>query len=328
MVLHFGKATGIFVRTMPFVLLRMGVGILLGVVSILYFGIVLWLGFRLLEAGSISGPIAGIGLLLSVGVFVAAWRLFSRYVLYLVKAGHIAVIAHAVETGEVPSDQLRFGKDRVAEHFAEASVLFAVDQAIKTVIKQFNDGVVSLANIASVVPALRTVIKLIGKAIAIASSYIDEAIIAYMFINPEKNAWTAARDGVVLYGKNWKPVLGSTLAIVIGMYVAGFALLLVLSPVANVLSGLSSTLEVASWAVLVGLFLTVYVGFLKPWVKTVVITTFLVESRDTTPDSATVDRISERSEKFTELVSKADETTADDQPREPDPKPVSGASGR
>ncbi|MEY7849406.1 hypothetical protein AB7C87_09445 [Natrarchaeobius sp. A-rgal3] len=326
MVLHFRRATGVFVRTMPFVFLRMGVGILLGIISILYFGTVLWLGFRLLESGSVSGPIAGIGLLLSVGVFIAGWRLFSRYVLYLVKAGHIAVIAHAVETGEVPSNQLRFGKDRVADHFAEASVLFAVDQAIKTVIKQFNDGVVSLASIASLVPALRTVIRLIGKAIAIASSYIDEAIIAYMFTNPEKDAWNAAKDGVVLYGKNWKPVLGSTLLIVLGMYATGFLLLVALSPVANLLSGLSSTLELASWAVLVGLFLTVYVGLLKPWVKTVVITTFIVESRDSTPDSATVDRIADRSEKFSELVSKAEDERPDESPHDPNPTPVAGAN--
>ncbi|MFP8954711.1 hypothetical protein ACLI4Z_17365 [Natrialbaceae archaeon A-arb3/5] len=319
---HFKKATSIFRKTMPFVLLRIGVGVLLGVVSILYFGFVLWAGLALLDAGTISGPIAGIGLLVSIGLFFGAWRLFGRYVLYLVKAGHIAVIAHIVETGEVPPNQIQYGKDQVTEHFAEASVLFAVDKLIKAVIKQFNKGALSFANLFSAVPTLRQLITLVTKAIAIAASYIDEAIIAYMFTNPDKNTWAAARDGVVCYGKNWKPVLGSTLVIVLGMYAVGLGLLLALTPVASLLGNLSPTFEVAGWAVVLGLFLTVYVGLLKPWVKTVVITTFLVESRDTSPDSATMDRIAERSEKFTELVNKADEETPAERRQEPDPAPV------
>ncbi|RQG86148.1 hypothetical protein EA462_16890 [Natrarchaeobius halalkaliphilus] len=328
MVLHFRKATSIFRKTMPFVLLRMGVGILLGLVTVLYFGVILWFGLSLLDSGTLSGPIAGVGLLVAVVLFVGAWRLAARYILYMVKAGHIAVIAHIVETGEVPPNQFQYGKERVTEHFTEASALFAVDALIKGVIKQFNDGALSFAKSFAVVPALRQLIQIVGKAVAIAASYIDEAIIAYMFTNPDKNAWTAARDGVVLYGKNWRPVLGSTMLIVLGMYAAGLGVLLALTPLANVLGNLSPALEVTGWAVVGGLFLTIYVGFLKPWVKTVVITTFLIEAGETSPDSATMDRIADRSEKFTELMSKADEETPDDRSEQPDRTPVTGAKAQ
>lgn len=324
MVLHFRQATRIYAKTLPFVLLRLGIGLLLGVLSILYFGGVFYVGYRLLEAGTISGWIAVVGLVVALGAFVWFWRLLSRYVLYLIKAAHIAVIAHVVETGDVPDNQLQYGKSQVSERFTEASALFAVDQVIKAVVKQFNDAVVSFSGLFSVVPALKQLIQFVGKAIAIAASYIDEAIIAHMFVSDEENPWRSARDGVVLYGKHWKPVLGSTMLIVLGMYATAFVLLLALTPLATVLSGLSTTLEAVSWVLVGGVFLTIYTGFLKPWVKTVVITTFLVESRDTEPDSETMDRIAGRSERFQELISKADDDGPTEQPSKPDSHPVSG----
>ncbi|ELY42619.1 hypothetical protein [Natronorubrum sulfidifaciens] len=309
MVLHFRQATGVYGKTLPFVLLRIGVGLLLGIVSVLYFGTVLWIGHRFLEAGTISGWIAAIGLLIAVGLFVWGWRLFSRYVLYLVKAAHIAVIAHIIDTGEVPSNQLQYGKTQVTDRFAEASALFAVDQVVKAVVKQFNSSVVSFSRLFGTVPSLKKLIRLVGKALAIAASYIDEAIIAHMFITDDDNPWRSARDGVVLYGKTWKPVLGSTMLIVLGLYAAAFIVLLALTPIASVLSGLSATVEIAGWIVVGGVFLTVYTGVLKPWVKTVVITTFLVESRSQTPDSETIDRIADRSDRFQELIDNADDET-------------------
>lgn len=316
MALHFGKATKIFAQTLPFVLLRMAIALLLGIVAICYFGFVVWLGLRLLDTEAISGGIAGFGLLLAVAIFYVAWRLFTKYVLYMVKAGHIAVIAHIVDTGEVPSSQVQFGTSQVKDRFTETNALFAVDQLVKGVVKQFNRTVVSIANWFTFSSGVRNLVRAIGRAISIAASYIDEAILAYMFTtDEEENPWRAARDGVVLYGKNWKPVLASTMAIVLSMYVVLFVLLLALTPLANVLGGMSATMEVVGWVVVGAVALVVYTGFLNPWVKTVVITTFLIESASDTPDSDTMDRIADRSSKFRELVQKAEtetSTTTDD----------------
>lgn len=309
MALHFREATGVFRKTMPFVVLRMGVGLGIGLATVLYFGIVAWIGFRLLEAGTISGWIGVAGLLVAIGLFIAAWRLAARYVLYLVKAGHIAVIAHVVETGEVPENQLQYGKAQVREHFAETSALFAVDKLIKAVVRQFNDAVVSVSGLLSFSSSLQRLIRLVGRGVAVAASYIDEAIIAHVFVNEADDRWAAAKDGVVLYGQNWKPVLGSTLLIVIGMYVAAFGLFMALTPVAGVLGNFSAPFELVGWAVVGGMVLTVHTGLLRPWVKTVVITTFLVESRGDRPEDETAERIAGRSEKFRELVNRADGET-------------------
>lgn len=306
MKLHFIHATGVFFRTLPFVALRLGVGALFGILTVLYFGIVGWLVLTLLDTGTISGPIGAIGLIVATLIFLGVMRLARRYVLYMVAAGHIAVIAHIVDTGETPSNQIAFGTGRVKDNFAEANGLFVVDQLVKSIIRQFNNTVISLSNLVSFVPTLGNILTVLRRGIALAASYIDEAILAHVFLNEDQNHWRAARDGVVLYGKTWKPVLGSTLLIVLAMYAVAFVMLLALTPLAAVFGNLSPTYEILGWVVVGGIALTAYLGVLRPWVKTVVITTFLVESREMTPDSEMMDVIANRSKKFKKLMANAE----------------------
>lgn len=307
MALHFRTATGIYARTLPFVLLRIGIGLLLGILTVVYFGAVGWIALSLVDAGTISGPIAVIGLVLATLLFFGFWRLFARYVLYLVKAAHIAVIAHVIETGEVPDNQLSYGKAQVEEYFVQASALFAIDQVVKSVIKQFNAAVFSLSGFVGMVPAFQQLVEVLRRAVALAATYIDEAIVAYLFVDDEPNKWRSARDGVVIYAKNWKPILASTILIVLGLYAAAIGLVLAFSPLAGILGSLSPTYEILGWAAVAGTVVTVYAGLLKPWVKTVVITTFLIEARDTTPESDTMAWIEERSDRFEELMRRAEE---------------------
>ncbi|MDG5820670.1 hypothetical protein [Natronococcus sp. A-GB7] len=314
MVLYFLKATRVFLRTLPFVALRIAVGLLFGLVTVVYFGVVGWLVLTLLDAGTVSGPIGGIGLLVATLIFLAAMRFARRYVLYMVAAGHVAVIAHIVDTGETPRNQLAFGTGQVKSHFKEANALFVVDQLVKAAIRQFNNTAISLSNLVSFVPTLKNILTVLRKAIGLAASYIDEAIIAYVFIAEEENNWRAARDGVVLYAKTWKSILGSTLLIILAMYVAAFVMLLALTPLATVFGSLSPTFEILGWLGIAAIGLTVYLGVLRPWVKTVVITTFLIESRELTPDSETVEFLEGRSKKFRELTAKADAEEAESYP--------------
>ncbi|RQH03554.1 hypothetical protein [Natrarchaeobius oligotrophus] len=312
MVLHFGKATSIFLKTLPWVAVRFAVGAAFALLAVGWFGLVLWILFGSM---GVSGAVGLVLLLLATVVFGGFVALIRRYVLYLVTAGHIAVIAHAVDTGDVPDDQLRFGKQQVMDRFVEASALFAVDQVIKTVIKQFNRAVASIGRLAEFVPALRQLMTIATRAIGLAASYIDQAILAHMFLHEEKGTWTAARDGLVLYGKTWKPVLGSTLLIVLGMHAVALAFVGALAVLSGALGGFGTILEIAVWLVVGGVVAIGYFGLLSPWIKTVVITTYLVEAEGQTPDSETMDYIADRSSAFTDLLEKAENET--------EPTPVS-----
>lgn len=323
MELHFRKATGVFAKTLPWILLRLGLAILFGLLAVAFIGGVGWVAYTLWDAGTISGPIVIVALAIATILFLAFLKWVRRYALYLVSAGHIAVVAHIVETGEVPANQLSFGKDKVTDNFVEASALWGLDRILKGVLKQFNGAMLSVADLVSFIPALKTVVEIISRAIRMAGNYLDEAIMAHIFLNEEKDNWTAARDGVVLYGKTWKPVLASTVIIVLLGYVVSFVGLLALSPVAAVLSNLQPVFEILGWIVAGALGLTLYIGLLRPWIKTVVITTYLEAARDETPDSETADWIAEHSARFRDdLLNRVDMDRSEE--RTPSDRPAGG----
>ena len=56
-----------------------------------------------------------------------------EYILYMVKAGHIAVMVHLIDGRDVPDGQgqIAYARQVVTERFAEANMLFVLDQLIK-----------------------------------------------------------------------------------------------------------------------------------------------------------------------------------------------------
>ena len=131
-----GRTIGIVARTWPFVLFRI----------IVYFGITVAYIFTTATGAGIGygtghifetsdGPIAfafwgGIAGFALVSM-VLYW--IREYILYIVKAGHIAVMVHLIEGREVPNgqSQIAYAREVVTARFAEANVLFALDQLIK-----------------------------------------------------------------------------------------------------------------------------------------------------------------------------------------------------
>ncbi|GAB3025143.1 hypothetical protein [Natronobiforma cellulositropha] len=330
MVLHFREATSVYRQTMPYVLLQFGIGVAFALIGVVYLSLITWLGITFFMGGG------GLGLLIVAGVmlfglasFAYVWRLIQQHFLYMVKTGHIAVIAHIVDKGEVPDNQIKYGMKQVGDYFVSATGLWAVSMLVDAVIKQFNN---SVARVEAMIPLpipqqLQTLITIVQKSIVLAARYLDNAILAYMFVDRNENRWRSARDGLVLYGKTWKMVLGSTLLIVLGMYVLSFVLLSMLAPVAVAIDFLPGSLQIISWVFVAGMVAVVHTGVVKPWVKTVVVTTFLIEQRDETPDSETMAWLEENSEKFSELMAKAenDEPISEEQsdaghtPETPDP---------
>ncbi|AEH35740.1 phage holin family protein [Halopiger xanaduensis] len=309
MVLHFKEATSVYRKTLPYVLLQFGIGVVFALFGIIYLSLVAWLGARFLWGdGGTSLLIVALVMLIALASFAYVWRLIQRYALYMVKTGHIAVIAHIVEEDEVPENQIKYGVKQVGDYFESASALWVVSEVIDAVLKQFNKAV---ARIEEMIPVpipqqLQTLISIVQKSIVLAVRYLDNAIIAYMFVDRNENRWQSARDGLVLYAKTWKMVLGSTLLIVGGMYVLSFVLLTLLAPVSVALDFLPTSLEMISWSLVGGMVAVVHTGLVKPWVKTVVVTTFLIEQRDETPDSETTEWLEGHSERFSEVVTKAE----------------------
>lgn len=196
-------AKEIFRKTMPFNMAKLGLGALTILLSVLLLVVLMGIGW--LFGGG------GMFVTFLIWLFGTGGIRFviMHYLGYLVKAGHVAVIAEAVTTGRVPDQQVAYGKARVAERFATSNVYFAVDKLVSSAVKQIQRGVQKVGNALDFVPGMKAVSGLAQFFVGISLGYIDECCLGYTFYKKDQGAFKSAADGVVIYAQNWKLLLGN-----------------------------------------------------------------------------------------------------------------------
>jgi hypothetical protein len=209
MALNFGDSAKILLKTTPYVFLQIIVYLAMGIGA----GIFLGLFLLIAKVFNTSG-----GVLFIIGVF-ALWgviTLIKRYVLYMIKAGHVAVITELIHKGKLPDgiNQVEYGKNIVTKMFKEVSVLFLVDQIVSGIIRVFNKVVVTIFDIVPL-PGLDALGKLVASVINFSLTFVDESILSYNLSRPNENVWESAKRGLILYAQNWKPILKSAFGIAI-----------------------------------------------------------------------------------------------------------------
>ncbi len=159
----------------------------------------------------------------------------SRYMGYMLKAGHVAVVSTAVATGQVPEKVFETGKDLVTQRFGTSNVYFVVDGLVSGAVSQLQKGLQTVDRIFGNIPGISAVVSFLQLFVKIALGYVDECCLGYTFIHPEQSAFKSAADGVVIYFQNWKKLLKNaalTAVIVIGLSFAAFLVpFLVLVPI-------------------------------------------------------------------------------------------------
>jgi hypothetical protein len=197
------KAGQIFTQTMPFVWAKLLLGLATVVISIVLFGI-------LFGVASLFGTGAGFFFLLVwIGLTVTIRFFLMRYVGYLIKAGHIAVIAEAVTTGRVPDNQVAYGKNMVIRRFGAANVFFIIDKLVTGAVRQIQKGIGRLGGALGMIPGMGGITSLMQMFVNISLGYIDECCLGYVFYKKEQGAFKSAVDGVVIYAQNWKSLLAN-----------------------------------------------------------------------------------------------------------------------
>lgn len=317
--LQLGAAFRLMMKTMPILLIRLGATFVFWLVAIVYFLIVGWVAWLVGQAVPLLGVILFIVALVGVG---ALYRLAYRYVFYMIKAAHIAVISEILTNGDLPAgtNQLEWGRQRVTERFGEMSAMFVVDELVTGVIRAFTRTVYSIA---SWLPGdtMRTLIRVVNRVIEHAMSYIDEAILARSFYQERESVWTNARDGLVLYAMIWKPILMNAIALMIISYIPFLlAFLIFAAPVGLLLSIFSS--QLAGWAIIFTLILAylIKVAVGDAFAMTAIIAAYHRETKGLSPDPQMAARLDGLSDKFKSLKERA-ETAFDkrkDQPAAPD----------
>jgi hypothetical protein len=97
-----------------------------------------------------------------------------HYFGYLIKAGHVAVITEVCITGNVPDNQVVYGKQMVAQRFATSNVYFAIDKLVSGAVKQLHRGIEKVESTLDFIPGMNTIASLAKFFVDISLDYIDE----------------------------------------------------------------------------------------------------------------------------------------------------------
>ncbi len=230
----FREVLGLMAKTTPFLIFRFLVYFAITLGYVLVTGIGAGLGYGVGMIAD-SAPEGGMwGGLVGFGLAGAVMYFLREYLLYIVKAGHIAVLVEVAEGKEIPDGkgQISYAQAAVQERFAQSSVLFGLDQLIKGILKTFNRAFLTLASIIPI-PGAQGLIKFLNTIVNLSLTYLDEVILAYLMKTQAENPWQSGRTALVLYAQNYKAFLKNAVWIAVFIWGATFLVfLLVLGPVA------------------------------------------------------------------------------------------------
>ena len=193
----------LFRGTMPFMLAKLLLGGATVLISVILLAILMGIGYLFGDGGIL------VTFCIWVGATGAVRFAIMHYLGYLVKAGHIAVIAEACKRGKLPKNMVDYGKRRVKERFATSNIYFAIDKLVTSSVKQIQNGIDKIGGKMDFIPGMEAVAGLAKFFVNISLGYIDECCLGWTFYNTQQGAFKSAADGVVIYAQNWKVLLKS-----------------------------------------------------------------------------------------------------------------------
>lgn len=303
----FGRTMGIMARTWPFIVFRLIVYFGITVAYIVATGAGAGIGYGVGHIGedpggfALWGGVAGFGLV-SVIVY---W--IREYILYVVKAGHIAVMVHLIDGRDVPGGQgqIEYAKSVVTERFAEANVLFVVDQLIKGVIRVITGLIGGIANFLPI-PGLQTIAGFVNTVIRISLTYVDEIILGYNIRTNSQTPFESARQGVVLYAQNGTKMVKNAVWLALFMWLLAFLVFLVmLAPAAAILYLMPG--QLAGWAFVLAIVFAwaVKAALIEPFAIAALMQVYFRTIEGQVPNPEWDNRLADASKHFRDLKDKA-----------------------
>jgi len=305
-----GEAISLNLKTAPFIVLKL----------LIYFGITLGyvigtgagagIGYAVTHFGDDPGSGAGLGGLIGFAVVSGVLYWLREYILYLVKAGHIAVLVELMDGNRIPGgrSQIDHAQKQVRSRFAQASILFAMDQLVKGVLRAINRTTVAISAFIPI-PGLSGLVDFANKIIAMSLTYVDEIILAYNLKNPREDVWAGSRTAIVLYAQNYKTFLKNAVFLTFIMYglaIVGFVLFL--GPAALIASMFPDSV-VGVWSVVIALLMAFILkaALLEPIAMTALMQVYFKVIEGQTPNPEWDEKLSSMSKKFRKLKDRAAE---------------------
>ena len=209
----------IFSRTTTFVWLKLGANLAGGLVIILAIAIIATLA-------TMMPGLAFVWLVLAVLIMGTA-IIALEIVLFVLKAGHVAVVTEAVVTGNIPDNMVKYGREKVNVHgFGTMISFYALFRLVGGAAKQVSNLLAgAMGNMLSFIPGgklLTTLTKLLMYAFL---DSVPETVLAWTFYKPEEGRIRTALQGLRIYLQNFKTMTKSafsTALIIVGVRLVFF----------------------------------------------------------------------------------------------------------
>ncbi len=303
------KALGLMVRTLPFVLFRVVVYFAISAAFVIVTGTGAGIGYGVGMVGddefqatsTFYGALGGFGLTAGVLFFL------RDYILYIVKAGHIAVMVELLDGREIPGGQgqIAYARDIVARRFGEASALFALDQLIKGVVGVVTgliQGVLSILPI----PGLDRIMSVVRAYLRLAVGLVDEVILAHAIRNRSDNPWSSAQEALVLYAQNARPMLINAAWLTLIVWITSvLVFLLMLAPAAAVVWLIPGEWGAGAFVFAVLFAWAVKAALIEPFALACLLQVYFAEIEGEEPNPEWQARLAQASAKFRTLGERA-----------------------
>jgi hypothetical protein len=256
------------------------------------------------EDGSATGVLYG----MFGGFAIVSGFLFyvREYLLYMVKAGHIAVIIKHLEGEKIPTGmgQIKYAQSIVKERFKEASVLFLVDQAIKKVVKFITRLFTGIMTFLPIIP--RPIVNFINTVVKNSVNYVDEIILAYNIKNEIDNPWEGSKQAVVLYAQNYKTFLKNSVFVTIISWVLTLLVFIVtFLPIALTIKAGDYNVGYMPFIIAVVASISLKAALIDPFAMTALMQAFFKVTEGQEPNPEWEAKLEKGSKKFREMKDKA-----------------------
>lgn len=303
----FSEILGLMSKTTPFLLFRLFIYFVITFAYLVGIGGGAGVGYIIGQIGTEPESYSFFGGLAGFGVVSAILYFVREYILYLTKAGHIAVLVELLEGKTLPGgrSQIDYAQKMVRKRFGESSLLFGLDQLIKGVLKTFNRAFFTISNLLPI-PGLELIAKIVNTVLNLSLTYLDEVILAYNFRNRSTNPWRSSQSALVLYAQNYKIFLKN--AFVLSFFIWGLTLLiflLVLAPAAALVSLFPNIGGGVTVIVALVLAWGIKQAVIEPIGMTALMQVFFKVTEGQQPNPEWDAKLSSLSDKFQEIKTKA-----------------------
>ena len=305
-----GRTIGIVLRTWPFVLFRMVVYFAITMAYILATGAGAGIGYGV--GHILTDPAGPVGIAFwggVVGFVLVTLALYwiREYILYILKAGHVAVMVQLIEGRDIPGGQgqIAYARAIVEERFLEANALFVLDQLVKGVIGAIS-GILGTFAAFLPIPGLQGLIGFINSIVRMSLTYVDEVVLGYNIRIASNSPWETAQRGLVLYAQNARTIVKNAVWLSLMMWaLTAVIFLFMLTPAAGILYLMPGQLAGWSFVMAIVFAWAFKAAFLEPFAIAALMQVYFKAIEGQTPNPEWDERLTSVSRQFREIKDKA-----------------------